>query len=152
MKTTEEKMNEIRSLVRGYYSTYKDGAEKVFEEALRMVVEKFESNRLIITARVAYVEEEDLFDKPIEETIAFLERYKGKGYRLAQQWSGYEDNYFAIEESRFENDEEYAKRLGKLTNECADMILAERKRNQLSDIDKQIAELQAKKSKLKNTI
>jgi hypothetical protein len=61
------------------------------------------------------IADHDLFGE-INSVIEYLSEIRdsysnGETIELSQNWSGYEDNYFEILVSRFENDDEYTLRL-----------------------------------------
>lgn len=103
----------------------------------------------IEVARIS-VERIDLFGE-INDVISYLikirDKYKnGESVEVVEDWSGYEDNYFEIQVTRLETDEECLKREDKenkaFLKEREKQNKLEKERLRKEEIKKQIEELQ----------
>lgn len=100
--------------------------------------------------RVINVNEDKLFDVPIEDAINYLKTLNGK-HILEQRWSGYEDNYFVAVYDDAENDDEYVYRISRLASKELDKINkeAEEKRQKeakIAQLKKELRELEGQLS------
>lgn len=141
---------EIRQWVKNTDWHYPGLGKECTEEFLQSDTDEHERQ---IVEHTFELDEEEFFDVSIDETIAYLNVLKAKGYEhIEQRWSGYESNYFVACKWEAENDDEYAQRIADLINDLIhkrEKEIDEEKERQykLKDLKKQVEELEKGKKK-----
>lgn len=132
----------LKENVRDYYC----GEEEYFDEAFDYVMKTARTFRIKVE-HTCDIDNDDLFDG-IDKVIEYLKGLKSKGYtRIEERWSGYEDNYFVAIKNEEEDDNEYYRRLAKLTDSASNVI--EERESEKAEKEKRIKELEAELKKLK---
>lgn len=131
-----------------------DGIETVsFEDVMAVVEKKKISLERIQVKRTKSIDRDDLFGNSISDTIKFLHGIEPKNAILHERWSGYEDNYFEVEWTELEDDNEYALRVVGLLENAADehleqvkhdKELEERRLRRIDALEKELASLRKK--------
>lgn len=94
------------------------------------------------------VDRKNLFNRKVSETIDFLSQYKD--YIIEERWSDYEHNYFVFVIERLETSDEIVERIYDIVD--VDCRLFLEREEQMSDIDKQIRDLQNKKKRIEQRV
>ena len=108
-------------------------------------------DRIMVEKESDCLDKDKLFANTIDETLAYINSLKSKGWTSIQEkWSGYEDNYFVACKTVLEDDDDYAKRIGReiLNEEVKKEV---RRREQDKAKQKKIAELEKELKKLKGS-
>lgn len=93
------------------------------------------------------IDSDELFSKNIDNSINYLLNLKKEGWnRIAEEWSGYEDNYFVAYRYIKEPNDVYIARISELIGEYVDEILREEtklkeKKKELEKVKKELEDL-----------
>ena len=152
MKTKDE----IKTIITGimnYYYTYSRNDENGLKYVEKLIedMNKYKPEFLEHMLIQVYedIETEKLFSENIVDTISYLMELKNSGYNcIAQEWSGYETNYFVAGKKRYEEDREFFKRLiEEIDPLISDLV---RKEKLKKDKEKRIKELEKQLKVLKS--
>jgi hypothetical protein len=100
----KEEINKIKERTIKYLSSYGALATK----AVNSLPDELFTKRML--ARELPIEKEDLFNKSIDEVIAYLKTLP-RDYTLTEGWCSYEENYIALEYKELESDVELENRI-----------------------------------------
>ena len=112
---------------------------------------KINLDRIMIEKESDCLDEDKLFADTIDETLAYINSLKKEGWTsIEQKWSGYEDNYFVACKTVLEDDDDYAKRIGRdILNEKVRIEVS--RREEVDAKRKKIEALEDEIKKLRNS-
>ncbi len=110
---------------------------------------KINLERIMVEKESDCLDEDKLFANTIDETLAYINSLKKKGWTsIEERWSGYENNYFVACKAVLEDDNDYAERIGRkiLNEEVRKEVLRreenERKKKEVKRLKDKIKEIE----------
>lgn len=153
---TNEEKKRIADMVKGYICSYCDCKYNHILKALDRI-DKIGAYEHFFEHNAKYREEynidsDKLFSENIDDSINYLLDLQKDGWAgIAEEWSGYEDNYFIAYRYIREPNDVYIARISKLIGEYVNAVLREEtllkeKKKELEKIKKELEDLRKNKN------